>query len=445
MTVKTNTKEIAEYRNRPDEHLRVALEKSANPAEIVREGKAELDALAKTGNAYDPQKSPIKIREHDGFGFYAERPNKEPFKSLEKLSINNHSIESELQKIRTFFRDPDIYEQLNRLRKVYTEDSWYKDEDYAYHAQGRVKAPYIDKDYCGAIVAPMKKIYTKICAEGDKSYFGDLAVRMLNGHFGIFDTTAYSPTANAIHSAIMCANDPMDKGKIADLIDGALVYEINTAGFEKTPRDSTIPWMLDGAEDLCTEDHTDTYNEILGNYPSQYQALNDFHYDMAFMFGMQAERWGITQENYNDPEFHEQLATNMERWAKTVYASRALAMLEAQNESGIVLSSDDATFLKNYMNSPDNTFTIEQETAQGLNQFSKIIEQAIKEGHNNADSVLNKGYNLVDEDGESIERKASLQWLEQAQEVGLFDKFTSGKTNADHAADHNIAYALAFR
>jgi len=146
----------------------------------------------------------------------------------------------------------------------------------------------------------------------------------------------------------------------------------------------------------------------------------------------------------------------MVSWAKTVYASRALKMLEAQDkgllaENKFTLSKDDAEWLQSYVKEIDAkkismSISTEKDTANGLKEFNGVIQQAIDAGKDNTDSVLNTGYNIHDH-GESLEREASLNWLKHdcnysIEAIIATKPWQDGRTSSEHPSDALLARSV---
>jgi hypothetical protein len=279
-------------------------------------------------------------------------------------------------------------------------------------------------------------------------------VRMLDGHFGMFDASVNNYTSNAIHSGIIAAVNPMNKKELYHVIDVTNNHYV----VEKLPIPKPgDPYMAisDSFFQAFAEPHDD-YHIIFRHRPKELQGSTDIHLDMMTMLALQAERWGITKETAKDTKFQTNLKDSMVRWAETVYASRALKMLQALDDGRLsvtpnqpktfILSKDDAKWLQGYIKKRENSeLALEKTTAEGLNAFAEKISAAATADKDNTDSVLNRGYILSD-NGESLERNASISWLAQAREKldnvkQAMGNWKNGRTSSKQASDALITRA----
>lgn len=453
MSTKLDAQKVADFHAKSNSQAitnKITEQLDAKLSTEHRDGASELEAMGASGKSYNAQAkdSPLLMRAtgfwNYKFSGYAEKLDG-GYKSLSKQDeINkNHSIQSNITQLSKIFSNPEFYQAIAKLRNIHDE----------INGEEICKPPF---EHEANLERDLRTVYNQFISEDNSHYYGDLAVRMLDGHFGMFNITADNYTSSAVHSAVISCIDPLGKELLFD--------NINTStGDLRGP----IPLITDGleravtgafAERMLNENDNDESLDYGKHLPVTGQGPNNLHFDMLTMLALQAERWGINGNTAKDSTFRDNLKNTMVQWAETVYASRALKMLEAQDagalsstsESKFVLSADDANWLQKYINkNTSSQLDIENKTANALNDdHIEAIKNAQNVGKDNTDSVLNKGYTPnLNENGESIEHEASIEWKKQAVKAlnyvkPALENWKDGRTSVDQASDALLARSV---
>ena len=459
MLTAPSAKDIKTFHNRNDaegtksayaedtENARKNIDK--NTYKQVSVGDDELEAIRKTGRSLGSQAAdmPFIIRDGEDIGYIEPRPKNNPLTlaANQKFFNENHSITSSLNKVESIFTNSAFYKALYDLQKNYDSKTGgpYHDEESLHEIEDSLKTIY------NLFKRTETKRETISNDELDTTYHGDLLVRLLDGHLGMIDTDPCSYTSRIIHGALLSATESMDKNNIKKQIDRSF----NHTDKPKQDRDNDWVLTMSNMRGLTAHSRKDIEKQLAnGNISGMYQGATDFHFDIAKMFALQAERWSLNSSNYSDKEFQLSLCKTVKHGIETAYASRALKMLEALDdadgrlsEDEFTLSHDDAQWLKTYSEDRQNSdFKYEAQIAKALGEHIDFITNAINNNDNdNTNSILNTGYNLR-EDGESLEHEAALKYFKYACENNRLDEKCEGRRSAKQLSDAEMIYTEGY-
>jgi len=267
MSKKLDAQKVAEFHRKGDYSKTDEIQEAFNIklSDKYRDGAEELEVMGARGRAYNAQAkdAPLLVRV-DRFSGYAEEKEDYPKLLSAQGEINkNNSIAENVKQLSKIFSNKDFYTSMAALRRIHHENDGVEMFRHPY-----TREKEFDEN--------MRTIYSQFISPDKKTYYGDLAVRMLDGHFGMFDTNADNYTSNMIHSAITFALDPMFKRAVMHDINLNLA-NYNSKVYNLPSDDNQVMTGVYAGRlfDMHFEEE-----EIKERYPTDRQGPNDIHFDI---------------------------------------------------------------------------------------------------------------------------------------------------------------------